>query len=72
MRRTSNRVGILGAGAQGLLVGWHLASVADVTYLDVRPELCDTLARNGVRLEGEAPRNVTATTDPSALYGCTI
>lgn len=72
VRRLGNRVGILGAGAQGLLFGWHLASVADVTYLDVRPELCDTLARNGVRLEGEAPRNVAATTDASALYACNV
>jgi len=70
LRRSSNRVGILGAGAQGLLFGWHLASVADVTYLDIRPELCEVLSREGVRLEGEAPRKVSATTDPPALYDC--
>lgn len=63
-----NRVGILGAGAQGVLFGWHLAGAADVTYLDIKPELCATLAREGVRLEGERPRAVAATTDPSVLY----
>jgi 2-dehydropantoate 2-reductase len=72
LRRSSNRVGILGAGAQGLLFGWHLASVADVTYLDIRAELCEVLSREGVRLKGEAPRKVSATTFPSALYDCSV
>jgi 2-dehydropantoate 2-reductase len=62
-------IGILGAGAQGSLFGWHLAGVRDVTYLDVRPDLCATLERDGVRLRGHEPRRVAASLDPSALFG---
>ena len=51
-----------------MLFGWQLASVADVTFLDIRPELCSTLAREGIRLLGEPARAVAATTDPSALF----
>lgn len=64
-----NRVGILGAGAQGTLFGWHLAAVADVTYLDVRSDLCATLERDGVRVEGRESRAVSASLDPSSLFG---
>jgi len=67
LRTARTRVGILGAGAQGLLFGWHLADVADVTLLDIRPDLCARLASTGVVVEGHAARRVGATTDPRAL-----
>ena len=67
-----SRIGILGAGGEGVLFGWHLAAAGDVTYLDIRPELCVRLARDGVQLEGETARPVAATTDPAALYACDV
>jgi 2-dehydropantoate 2-reductase len=67
-RQKKKRIGILGAGAQGSLFGWCLAGAGDVTYLDVRAELCATLERDGVTVEGRPPRAVRATTDPSALF----
>jgi 2-dehydropantoate 2-reductase len=67
-RGKKKRIGILGAGAQGSLFGWYLAGAGDVTYLDVRADLCATLEREGVAVEGRTPRTVRATTDPSALF----
>lgn len=71
-RRNRARIGILGAGGQGVLFGWHLAGAGEVTYLDIRAELCERLTRDGVRVEGEAPRRVAATTEPSALFACDV
>ena len=68
MQQKKIRIGILGAGAQGTLFGWHLATNADVTYLDVRPELCARIASDGIALDGEAPRKVRATVETSALF----
>jgi len=42
--------------------------VGDVTYLDVRADLCATLERDGITVEGRPARPVRATTDPSALF----
>jgi len=61
--RKKMRIGVLGAGAQGTLFGWHLASVGEVTYLDVRAGLCAQLERDGVRLAGQETRAVHATVD---------
>ena len=66
------RVGILGAGAQGTLFGWHLAAPSDITFLDVRPELCATLERDGVQLVGEPSRRVRATVDAPMLFGSEV
>ena len=66
------RIGILGAGAQGTLFGWHLASVGDVTYLDVRPELCEQISRDGIRLHGCEPRTVRATVETAALFASDV
>ena len=66
------RIGILGAGAQGTLFGWHLASVGDVTYLDVRADLCEDIARRGIRLKGAEPRAVRATVETPALFACDV
>ncbi len=67
-REKKRRIGILGAGAQGALFGWHLAAAGNVTYLDVRADLCATLEREGITVEGRPARPVRATTDPSALF----
>ena len=67
-REKKRRIGILGAGAQGTQFGWHLATAGDVTYLDVRPDLCAKLEHEGVAVAGGARRAVRATTDPSALF----
>lgn len=62
------RIGILGAGALGTLFGWHLAGGADVRFLDIRPEVCATIERDGIQLEGAPARPATATIEPAALY----
>jgi len=67
-REKKKRIGIVGAGAQGALFGWHLAAVGEVTYLDVRPQLCETLERDGITVDARPSRPVRATTDPSALF----
>jgi 2-dehydropantoate 2-reductase len=66
------RIGILGAGAQGTLFGWHLAAAGDVTYLDVRAEVCAQIEREGVRLVGRPARKVRATMDPSELFASEV
>lgn len=63
------RVGILGAGALGTLFGWHLAGDADVRFLDIRPQVCETIQRDGIQIEDEPARAAMATTEPAALYG---
>jgi 2-dehydropantoate 2-reductase len=71
-RRQRSRIGILGAGAQGMLFGWHLAAIGEVTFLDVRGEPCARLEREGVRVAGREPRRVRATLEPSALFACDV
>ncbi|MBV8600705.1 MAG: 2-dehydropantoate 2-reductase [Candidatus Eremiobacteraeota bacterium] len=66
------RIGILGAGAQGTLFGWHLAELAEVTFLDISPELCAAIERDGVRLQGEGPRRAAATLDASVLFSADL
>jgi 2-dehydropantoate 2-reductase len=66
------RVGILGAGALGSLFGWYLSAIADVTFLDVRPDLCATIERDGIRVDGQPSRKARATLNPSALFGSEV
>lgn len=70
--RRKMRIGILGAGAQGTLFGWHLAGVGEVTYLDLRADLCARIERDGVKLVDREPRSIRATVDTPALFASDV
>ena len=59
------RVAILGAGAMGTLFAHRLAAHADVTLIDVRGDVVETINADGVQVDDEEPRRVVATQDPS-------
>jgi 2-dehydropantoate 2-reductase len=61
-------VGIVGAGAMGTLFAYLLAARCDVAVLDVRSDVVERIARDGVRLGDLPARAVEATTDPARLY----
>jgi 2-dehydropantoate 2-reductase len=62
------KIGIVGAGAIGTLFAYRLAETNDVTLLEIRQEVVDTINAAGIRLEGESPRAVRATTEPRDLF----
>ncbi len=62
------RVAILGAGAMGTLFAYALARDNDVTLLDVRGDVVDTINESGIALDDDPPRKVTATRDPSRIF----
>ncbi|AOB30201.1 hypothetical protein AKI39_05065 [Bordetella sp. H567] len=65
------RILIVGCGAMGGIFAAHLAGVADVTVLDVNAEHIDAIRRDGLRVEGPAPRTVPlrAVTGAQAVAG---
>jgi 2-dehydropantoate 2-reductase len=63
------RVAILGAGAMGTLFAYYLAEHNDVTLVDVRGDVVDSINENhGVAVDELPVRPVTATRDPSRAY----
>jgi 2-dehydropantoate 2-reductase len=63
------RVAILGAGAMGTLFAYHLAEHNDVTLVDVRGDVVDTINENGgVQLDDLPVRAVVATRDASRTF----
>jgi 2-dehydropantoate 2-reductase len=62
------RIGIVGAGALGTLFGYRLARGHQVQLLDVDPTLVETIARNGIQLEGEEVRPVGISAHPRDLF----
>ncbi|MGP6190175.1 MAG: ketopantoate reductase family protein [Vulcanimicrobiaceae bacterium] len=62
------RVAILGAGAMGTLFAYALAEHNAVTLVDVRGDVVETIARQGVTLDGLPPRRVEATRDPARVF----
>ncbi|MDQ2859087.1 MAG: 2-dehydropantoate 2-reductase [Candidatus Eremiobacteraeota bacterium] len=63
------RVAILGAGAMGTLFAYALAERNDVTLVDVRGDVVETINRSGgVRLGDLPTRKVLATRDPARTY----
>jgi 2-dehydropantoate 2-reductase len=66
------KVAIVGAGAMGTLYGYMLAEHNDVTLLDVRSDVVDTIARDGITVDGAQPRRVKATRDMAGVFGCTF
>src|SRR5215468_8351822 len=57
----TNRIGILGAGAIGCVVGGLLTKAGhDITLMDQWPEHVETLKRQGLRLSGTCGDHVIA------------
>jgi len=54
----------------GTVYGYALAQHNDVTLLDVRADVVDTIAREGIALDGLSARKVTATRDTSRGIAC--
>ena len=59
------RVTILGAGAMGALFAYYLAAENDVTLVDVRGDVVETIHRHGVQIDDLPFRKVAATREPS-------
>jgi 2-dehydropantoate 2-reductase len=64
------KVAIVGAGAMGTLYGYMLARQNDITMLDVRSDVVETIARDGVAIDGAPPRKVEATREPARVFDC--
>lgn len=63
------RVAILGAGAMGTLFAYHLAQSNDVTLVDVRGDVVETInASGGVALDEGPVRPVSATRDAAKAF----
>jgi 2-dehydropantoate 2-reductase len=63
------RVAILGAGAMGTLFAYHLAAFNDVTLVDVRGDVVDTINEiGGVQLDDLPVRKAFATRDASKAF----
>lgn len=66
------RIGIIGAGALGTLFGYRLAGEHTVSMLEVRPDVVDGIAHDGLRLDEEEARRVTITTLARDLFASRI
>jgi len=63
------RIAILGAGAMGTLFAYALAEHNDVTLVDVRGDIVDTInANGGVQIDDLPVRKVVATRDPARAF----
>jgi 2-dehydropantoate 2-reductase len=63
------RVAILGAGAMGTLFAYALAERNDVTLVDVRGDVVETINENGgVQVDDLPVRHVLATRDPARAF----
>jgi len=63
------RVAILGAGAMGTLFAYQLAEHNDVTLVDVRGDVVETInTEGGVRLDDGEVRPTLATQDPARAF----
>jgi len=62
------RVAILGAGVMGTLFGYYLAEHNDVTLVDVRADVVETINKHGVQIDDSKPRGVVATREPSKVF----
>lgn len=63
------RVAILGAGAMGTLFAYQLAEHNDVTLVDVRGDVVDTINDNGgVQIDDLPVRAVSATREPARAF----
>jgi 2-dehydropantoate 2-reductase len=68
MNGPSARVAIIGGGAMGTFFAYMLAQRHNVTVIDVRMDLLETLAGQGVVVDEAPARKVTATSHPGAAF----
>jgi 2-dehydropantoate 2-reductase len=69
MNQVRPKVAILGAGAMGTLFAYCLAERNDVTLVDVRGDVVETINSNGgVQLDDGDVRFVTASQDPARAF----
>ncbi|HEU5104154.1 MAG TPA: 2-dehydropantoate 2-reductase [Roseiflexaceae bacterium] len=69
------KIGIIGAGALGSLIGFYLSEQADVWLLSRRPEQVEAINRDGLRREldgAETTRHLRASADPSVIGRCDL
>jgi 2-dehydropantoate 2-reductase len=69
------KIGIIGAGALGSLLGFYLSQHADIWLLSRRPEQVQAVERDGLRCELDgvvSTRHPRASTNPSAIGQCDI
>jgi 2-dehydropantoate 2-reductase len=64
------KVAIVGGGAMGTLYAYMLSAHNDVTVLDVRADLVETVSRQGVAVDDRHARRVEATRDPARVFNC--
>jgi len=63
------RIAILGAGAMGTLFAYYFAERSDVTLVDVRGDVVETITSNGgVSVDDLPVRRVVATRDPARAF----
>jgi 2-dehydropantoate 2-reductase len=66
------KIGIVGAGAIGTLFAYRLAEANEVTLLELRRDVVDAINAGGIRLDGETPREVRATTESRDLFNSAV
>jgi 2-dehydropantoate 2-reductase len=69
------KIGIIGAGALGSLLGFYLSEHADAWLLSRRPEQVQAIERDGLRCELDgvvSTRHPRASADPAAIGQCDL
>jgi 2-dehydropantoate 2-reductase len=62
------KVAILGAGTMGTLYAYLLAADNDVTLIDVRGDVVESINAQGVQIDDLPPRSVMASIDPARAF----
>ena len=62
------KVAILGAGTMGTLYAYLLAADNEVTLIDVRGDVVESINAQGVQIDDLPPRAVTASSDPARAF----
>jgi 2-dehydropantoate 2-reductase len=69
------KIGIIGAGAMGSLLGFYLSAAAEVWLLDLWQAQVDAITTAGLRCELDGVvevRHPRATSDPAAIGPCDV
>jgi 2-dehydropantoate 2-reductase len=68
MNGNAARIAILGGGAMGTFFGYELAQRHDITIIDVRMDLLETLTLHGLVVDDAPARSVRATSHATAAF----